>query len=341
MKQSIWIVVLFSLALQCCKKETSECSTPEDSAVELNLPSHFPEIEFPEDNALTEKRIELGRRLFFDTRLSSTNELSCGSCHLQELAFSDGLAVSEGVENRVGTRNAPSLGNVAYQERLFMEGGVPSLELQVLAPIGDENEFDHEVILIEADLQADETLNNLSQIAYNRDIDIYVITRAISAFERTFITANSKYDKYLQGNYSLTQEEELGRQLFFSEELNCAQCHSGHNFTDGDFYNIGLYETYEDEGRFRITNNQTDIGKFKTPSLRNVELTAPYMHNGSIGTLDQVMEHFNSGGVMHENQSELVIPLELSAEEKTSLLAFLYTLTDLEFITNTEFTPLN
>ncbi len=335
------IAVFLILALQCCKPTEPLCPEPLDKAITLDLPAYFPSINFPEDNALTEKRVELGRRLFYDTRLSSDGTVSCGSCHSQDLAFSDGLIVSEGVENRMGFRNAPSLGNVAYQERLFAEGGVPNLEIQALAPIGDENEFDHDVNIIEADLQADEVLNNLSQTAYDREIDIYVVTRALAAFERTLITANSKYDKVMQGQATFTDEEELGRTLFYSEELACGTCHSGHNFSDGDFHNIGIYETYEDEGKFRITNEVEDIGKFKTPSLRNVELTAPYIHNGSVQTLEEVIEHFNSGGMNHENQSELIVPLNLTDNEKSALISFLVTLTDEEFIINPDFNALN
>lgn len=340
MKRFVLIAVVFSFALQCCKKsDTPLCETPQDSPVELILPSHFPPIEFPEDNALTERRIELGRKLFYDTRLSSDGTVSCGTCHLPSLAFTDGLPVSEGVEGRLGFRNAPSLGNVAYQERLFVEGGVPTLEIQVLAPIGDENEFDHDVAIIEADFLADEELNALSLVAYDREIDLYVITRAISAFERTLITSNSKYDKVIQGLETFTTEEETGMNLFFSEELSCGTCHSGHNFTDGDYHNIGLYAEYEDNGRFRLTNDSTDIGKFKTPSLRNVELTAPYMHNGTFQTLDDVLEHFSAGGSNHYNQSELVLPLNLTVEEKNALKSFLNTLTDEEFISNPNFLP--
>ncbi len=325
----------------CCKDdEVSQC-VEADSPYILEIPAHFPAIDFPEDNELTVKRVELGRRLFYDTRLSADNTISCASCHHQELAFSDGLRVSEGIEGRLGKRNAPTLGNVVYQERLFGEGGVPNLEIQILAPIGDENEFAHDVVQIESDLRSDATLNGLSKLAYNREIDIYVITRAISCFERTMITGNSRYDQFLNEGLELTEEEEVGRELFFGEQLKCGTCHSGHNFTDGGFHNIGLYLTYEDEGRYRITNDEADKGKFKTPTLRNIELTAPYMHNGSIGTLEEVVEHFNSGGLGHENQSELVVPLELTEQEKSQLLAFLKSLTDNEFINNPQLKPIN
>ncbi|MFK7757800.1 MAG: cytochrome-c peroxidase [Flavobacteriales bacterium] len=340
MRLTITIALIF-LLVYSCKKANSVHGEDIDRPISLELPDHFPPVIFPEDNALTEKRIELGRRLFYDTRLSRDNSLSCASCHLQEASFTDQLNVSEGIEGRLSHRNAPTLGNVAYQSRLFVEGGVPNLEIQVLSPIGDPNEFDHDVNIIEADLKADPLLNSLSQTAYNRNIDMYVVTRAIASFERTMITGNSKYDHFLLGQAQLTSHEELGRSLFFGSELNCSTCHDGHNFTDGNYHNIGLYEEYEDEGRFRITNDESDKGKMKTPSLRNVELTAPYMHNGSIETLDQVLEHFISGGENHTNKSHLVVPLNLSAAEKSALLAFLKTLTDYEFINNPKFQPLN
>jgi len=339
-KLTVTIALIFLLVFSC-KKSNNLSEEELDRLVSLELPDHFPPVVFPEDNALTEKRIELGRRLFYDTRLSRDNSLSCSSCHLQEAAFTDQLTVSEGIEGRLSHRNAPTLGNVAYQERLFAEGGVPNLEIQVLSPIGDPNEFDHDVNVIEADLQADPVLNSLSQMAYDRNIDMYAVTRALASFERTMITSNSKYDQFLTGKATLTAQEEMGRSLFFSSELNCGTCHSGHNFTDGNYYNIGLYEEYEDEGRFRISNDESDKGKMKTPSLRNVELTAPYMHNGSIETLEQVVEHFSSGGEDHINKSDLVVPLNLSTSEKSALLAFLTTLSDHEFINNPKFQPLN
>jgi len=337
-----WLVIAICAAvLASCKKDEGVKCESTDAPFNLILPSHFPPIEFPEDNELTEKRVELGRRLFYDTRLSGDNSISCGSCHGQASAFTDNLAISEGIEGRVGFRNSPTLGNVAYQERLFGEGGVPNLEIQILAPIGDENEFDHDVSFIETELQADPILNNLSLIAYDRDIDIYAITRAISCFERTMITGGSAYDKHVLGEESLSEDALAGMELFFSDELACSTCHSGHNFTDGGFHNIGLYEIYADEGRFRITSDVGDKGKFKTPSLRNIDLTYPYMHNGSIQTLEQVINHFSSGGISHVNQSELVVPLDLTVSEKDQLLAFLKSLTDVDFLINPDLAPLN
>ncbi len=341
MKKWLFILTCVTAITSCKKEDEVKCETLSDSPYNLVLPSHFPSIEFPDDNELTEKRVELGRRLFYDTRLSADNTLSCASCHDQLSAFTDNLAIAEGIEGRVGFRNSPTLGNVAYQERLFGEGGVPTLEIQILAPIGDENEFDHDVNIIEADLQADPILNDLSQIAYDRDIDIYAITRAIACFERTMITGGSPYDKHILEEEFLEEDEIAGMELFFSDELACATCHSGHNFTDGGFHNIGLYTTYDDDGRFRITNDEADKGKFKTPSLRNIELTYPYMHNGSIQTLEEVINHFNTGGLSHINQSELVVPLELTALEKSQLLAFLKSLTDTSFITNPDLNPIN
>ncbi len=334
MKKTGIVIILISLILVQCQNQAFL-----DDSFYLDLPSHFPPISFPEDNALTKSRVELGRRLFYDTRLSADNTLSCASCHLQRAGFTDQKPLATGIKNRVGKRNAPTLGNVAYQDRLFLEGGVPNLEIQILAPIGDENEFDHDVTVIENDLRADPILNDLSLKAYGKEINIYTITRAIAAFERTLITGNSRYDQFLQGDLELTEEENLGMNLFFSEKLACGTCHSGHNFTDGGFHNIGLYEEYEDEGRFRITNDETDIGKVKTPSLRNVEVTAPYMHNGSIKSLENVIEHFDSGGLGHRNQSEIIVSLNLTDKEKSALIAFFKTLTDHEFLNNPDYGP--
>jgi len=333
------VCVIISV-IGCQKEKIEEECAAVDETFTVIVPDHFPPLPVPADNPLTEARVELGRRLFFDTRMSRNNTISCATCHLQSAAFTDNLAVSVGMDGLLTERNAPSLGNVAYQPRLFAEGGVPNLEIQVLAPIAAENEFDHDVVSIEADLQLDDVLNELSLRAFNRPIDIFTITRSLASFQRTMITGNSRYDQYLTGQVELNESELRGLELFFSDELNCSTCHNGHNFTDGDYHNIGLEEVYADEGRFRITSDENDKGKFKTPSLRNIEKTAPYMHNGSIETLEQVIEHFNTGGLGHQNQSPLVESLSLTDQDKLDLISFLNSLTDESFLNNPEFGPL-
>jgi cytochrome c peroxidase len=311
-----------------------------DSPYILDLPAHFPEPEIPEDNALTQKRVELGKALFYDKRLSRDNSLSCGSCHFQEFAFTDQLPKSIGINGRTGIRNAPTLANVAYRNRLMMDGGVPTLELQIMAPLHDPNEFDFNILEAGQRLNQDDRLRQLSLDAYNREIDPYVIIRAIASFERTIISGNAAWDRYLNGDVSaLSEQAKRGEALFFSERTSCGSCHAGVNLSDERYHNVGLYTLYSDEGRARITMSDSDQGKFKTPSLRNIALTAPYMHDGSLETLRDVLLFFNSGGDHHPGKDKRIRQLNLNEEEIEDLVAFLEALTDNEFIFNPEYQP--
>lgn len=303
------------------------------------IPEGFPNPDFPEDNAFSDARWVLGKKLFYDPILSRTGEISCASCHLASFAFSDTVSFSHGVNNLPGTRNAPTLANVAYHPYFTREGGVPSLEMQVLVPIQEHNEFDFNIIEIADKLKANSDYVAMAMEAYDRTPDHYVITRALATFERSFISGNSLYDQYFfQDNKSvLTEKQKMGMELFFSEKTNCSACHDGFNFTNYSFENNGLYNTYEDSGRFRLTKADEDIARFKVPSLRNIEKTSPYMHDGSINTLAEVIVHYNSGGKNHSNKSALVKPMNLSKEEQEALVAFLISLTDADFINNKKF----
>jgi cytochrome c peroxidase len=300
----------------------------------LQVPDGFPELIFPEGNELTEARWLLGKKLFFDPVLSRDSSISCASCHLPQFAFSDTAAFSPGVDGAPGTRNAPSLANVAYHPYFMREGGVPTLEMQILVPIQEHNEFDFNILLIAERLQGDSLYRAMSQTAYGREPDHFVITRAIACFERTLLSGDSAYDRN-----ELTSAAERGRQLFFGEKTQCSQCHGGFNFTHYAFENNGLYEEYADPGRFRLTGLEQDRALFKVPSLRNVALTAPYMHDGSLGSLKEVVAHYSSGGAAHPNKSPLIRPLGLSAQERADLVAFLESLTDVTFVNNPKFRP--
>ena len=181
----------------------------------------------------------------------------------------------------------------------------------------------------------------LAQEAYGRKMDLYVITRAIAAFERTLISGNSRYDQFFyQGKKdALSEKEKKGMELFFSERLACSICHGGFDFTEYSLENNGLYRDYEDKGRNRVTSKEEDIGKFKVPTLRNVALTAPYMHDGSLKSLEEVIDHYQLGGKGHPNQHPATQGFEISATEKQELLLFLQSLTDEEFIHNPDFLP--
>jgi cytochrome c peroxidase len=338
--KELGIFVVLVVSLFACRKETAEpvIAAPEPL---LAVPTGFPFPEFPAGNELTPARWALGKKLFYDPVLSRDSTLSCASCHHAAKAFSDTVAFSPGVGGLPGTRNSPTLANIGYHPYFTREGGVPTLEMQILVPIQEHNEFDFNILLIAERLKRDTAYVRMSREAYDREPDAFVITRSIACFERTFVSGQSRYDQYFfQGKTSaLTAAEKRGKDLFFSEKTNCSQCHSGFNFTNYTFENNGLYANYPDPGRFRLTELEGDRARFKVATLRNVALTAPYMHDGSLQTLEAVVEHYNSGGQPHPNKSSLVRPLGLSAGEKADLLAFLRSLTDETFVNNPKFRP--
>ena len=301
-----------------------------------NLPSPFSTISFPEDNDYSEERWELGKKLFYDNILSIDSTLSCASCHKSELSFSDDVSFSKGVKDRDGVRNSPSLANVAFHPYFTREGGVPTLEQQVLVPLQEHNEFDFNIVLAGERIAQDSIYVAMSQKAYDRMPDYYVITRALANFERSLISDNSYFDQYHfdAQTDALSNSQKRGMALFYSEKTNCFKCHGGPNFTDYSFQNNGLYENYMDQGRKRLTEMESDEALFKVTSLRNVEVSSPYMHDGSLQTLRDVVDHYDSGGKSHQNKSELIKPLNLTNEQKEDLLAFLLSLTDNEFLTD-------
>jgi len=309
-----------------------EVDAPIINHYNLEIPEGFPEINYPNDNLPNHERIALGKRLFFDPILSRDSTISCSSCHKQEYAFADNKIVSPGIEDRLGNRNSMSLSNVAYYDFFLREGGVPTLEMQVLAPIQDHNEMDFNIIPVAARMKLDSSYVTQSLKAYNREPDAFVITRAISAFERTLISGNSNYDQN-----RMTASERDGKALFFSDSLACSSCHGTFLFTNQGIENNGLYANYADSGRYRLTHLQEDIGKFKVPTLRNIELTAPYMHDGSIESLEEVISHYEVGGKGHFNQSPLIKGFNLTSNERDNLIAFLYSLSDEDFTQNTYF----
>lgn len=313
-----------------------------DEPFKVRVPAGFPEVQFPADNEPTKLRVELGRRLFYDNRLSADETMNCGSCHVLSAAFTDGRTTSEGLLGIAGKRNAPTLVNLAWMKRFMMEGGVPTLETQALAPLHDSAEMGSNMMLAVAKLNRDPLLVEMSRAAYGRDtIDPFVITRALACFQRTFMSGDSRYDRFLQGKTDqMNEQERKGMDLFFSAQTHCSECHSSVFFTDMDYHNIGLQETYSDEGKARATHRDEDVGRFKTPTLRNIQLTAPYMHDGSMKSLEDVIAFYNAGGLNHRNKDARIQPLHLTAQQQSDLLAFLTTLTDWNFVQNTDFLPL-
>jgi len=328
--------VITAIFLNSCTQDKS--FEFNDTPYNIDYPPGFPAMDIPDGKELTLLRVELGRQLFFDKRLSRDSSVSCGSCHFQQNAFSDFKSKSIGINNATGFRNSPSLANIGYHPYLFRDGGATTLETQILVPIEDEHEMGFSVPEVIDRLKQDTQYNLYAMKAYKRSFDAFVLTRAIAAFERTMISGNSRYDQFSNGNSNaLNDSEKRGKDLFFSTQTKCSECHTGFDFTDYSFKNIGLYETYADSGRERITLIPSDKGKFKTPSLRNIEVTAPYMHDGSMTTLEDVIEHFNQGGKNHVNKDTLISPLNLTTQQKTDLVNFLKSLTDNTFINNPAF----
>ncbi len=316
----------------CSHDQNTDTANPEtgEAIYVWHLPSTFDSLPpVPQDNQMSRARIRLGEALFFDPRLSADGRISCGSCHRPEFAFADTTPVSIGVHGRRDKRNAPSLLNVAYQKRLFMEGGVPSLELQALGPADNPDEMGMLLSDAVSKIAQDRTYTEMAKAAYGGSMDTRTAAYALAAFQRSLISAGSPYDAFLAGDsLVLDPSQRRGMTLFFSEQTACSTCHSGFLFTDQGYHNIGLAETYADPGRGRLTHAPQDDGSFKTPSLRNVAITAPYMHDGSIETLREVIEFFDSGGHPHPNLDQRIKPLGLSDQDKTDMANFLGALTD-------------
>lgn len=314
-KLFLWVLPALVVALSCSESEK-------------NLV--LGKIPFPKDNPITPDKIAFGKRLFFDVRLSRNNQISCATCHQPEKAFTDGVSKSKGVFGRIALRNAPSLLNSAYSKSYMYDGEIKSLEEQVLVPLQDHFEMGSSMREVLQKLSKDTEYKRLAKSIFNRELDAYVITRAISTYERSLISQNSKFDQYLMGQKELLSANELAGWLLFSKKLYCTQCHSGANFTNYQVLSNGLYADYgSDQGRYRIHGLEKDKGTFKVPSLRNVSLTAPYMHDGSIQTLREVISHYSKGGADFVNKSPIIKPFELTDLEISQLESFLRTLTDI------------
>ena len=331
-----WLVATFFVLASCSKEEN--IPNPKFEYSQL-IPSGFPMPAIPTDNEPTPERIALGKALFYDPVLSADSTKSCASCHRQSLSFADDVAFSEGIMARKGTRNAPSLANVAYQQKLLREGGLSTLEMQVLVPVQEHNEFDFNLLQVAKKLRTNTVYVDMAKKAYNREPDEYVITRAIACFERTLLSGNSPYHQYLlqQKTDAMTPSAIRGMEMFFGDKLKCGSCHEGWLLTNQGYANNGLYLQYSDPGRKRLTGKDEDDAVFKIPSLLNVSLTAPYMFDGSLPTLSDVIDHYASGGFAHVNKDANVRPFTLTLSEKADLIAFLQSLTDTDFVKNPDF----
>jgi len=329
------LLFVFSLALWL----STSCKPGNADA--LIIPKGWPVPNIPDDKAVNEERILLGRKLFYDPILSLNQNVSCASCHKPELAFADSVPVSSGANEKFGNRNTPGLFNVAWYPHFLAEGGVSTLELASIAPIHNESEMDFNIGDAVTRLANDEVYRQLFHVAYDTLPSTYTLVRALGAFQRSLISGNSPYDRYLLGEKTaISESARRGMKLFFSDSLACSSCHSGFLFTDFGFHNLGL-PANEDPGRFLLTSKPADRGRFRTPSLRNAALSAPYMHNGSIRTLNEVIRFYEAGGGESENKSEQIRPFRLSDDERADVLAFLNSLTDSSAIHNADYLPLD
>jgi cytochrome c peroxidase len=360
MKKPFVIITLIIFVISCCKP-TDEINDSDltnilynPQAYTLNAPSSFPKMEIPADNPLTTEGVELGRRLFFDPILSRDSTMSCGSCHAPEFAFTDGKAVSRGVDGIDGSRSAMSLENIGYVTKgLFWDGRVKTLEDQALLPIEDPIElhtiWDKVIEKLKNHKDYPERFRKAFGIISKNDMSKTLAVKAIAQFERTLISGNAKVDKILRREDFFTDDELDGYQLFFNAagapDAQCGHCHTSPFYSANDYFNNGLDEaltlnSFKDKGLGGVTNKLFDNGKFRAPSLRNIELTAPYMHDGRFKTLEEVIEHYASGGHYAENVDPFIPQIKdikLTPKQKKQILLFLKTLTDTSFTKNPAF----
>lgn len=278
-------------------------------------------VPVPVMNPMTDEKAELGKKLFFDNRLSGNNQLSCMSCHNPDKGWTDGRKVAIGTDNQKGTRNTPTIINAAYYKELFLDGRVESLEEQALEPIKNPIEMNQDIHELVKELKEAPEYVQLFNKAFDEDISAENIAKALASFERTIIQRNTPFDRYMAGdNDALTEQQKWGMQLF-ADEGNCMTCHAGPTFTDNDYDNIGIESG--DLGRFLETAIQEDKGKFRTTQLRDLKYTAPYLHDGSLETLEDVVELYDKGEHPNVFVSVDIQPLHLTEDEKAALVAFI------------------
>ncbi len=356
MKQplSFWylnLIVFLLFFSSGCSKEKALPSLTLIHPIKLAIPSNFPQLPDNLNNPLTNEGVALGRLLFFETRLSGNNSISCSSCHRPELAFSDAVAQTNvGATGIPLPRNSSALINLAWNGNgLLWDGAAISLETQATLPIIDLHEMNQKLPELEVELKQLPDYVSRFRLVFNDEIKAELIVKALAQFQRTLISSNSKYDQFIrkENGITLTQIEQDGLILF---KVKCSSCHAGELFTDHNFHNNGIDGSFTNQaldkvflGRNRITNDLNDLGKFKTPTLRNINLTEPYMHDGRFITLEQVLNHYSNevkssptlDPILIQNNGK--VGINLSNEEKTAIIAFLKTLNDYTFTSNKNF----
>lgn len=292
-----------------------------NSAGNAAEPAGLPAVPVPADNPSTPEKIALGKQLYFDGRLSADMKVSCATCHDPAKGFSNGESFATGVEGKMGGRNSPTVINTAYQKFQFWDGRAKTLEEQALGPIQNPIEMNMKLGDVVDRLNKIEGYKNQFQKVFGTDVTADGIGKAIAAYERTVLSGDAPYDKFKAGDATASSESaQRGMKLFFGK-ANCSACHAGPNFTDNAFHNIGI--PGNDEGRFAISKQAGDKGSFKTPTLREIARSAPYMHDGSLKTLEDVLEHYNKGGTPNDQLDEEIFPLKLSKEQLADLVTFL------------------
>ena len=346
MKKFILFISL-GLLFSCSSNDSDYQDIDEvNEAYQLQIPTNFPELKYNfQNNPLTTKGIELGRELFYDGRLSSNNQVSCAFCHEQKDAFTHhGHDLSHGVDDKIGKRNTPAIQNLAFSTEYFFDGASNNLEMVSISPIYNELEMNENLPSIISKIETDPKYIKLFQLAFpDQKISSQNMLKALAQFMTVMISSNSKYDKYVRNEAGgdFTSDEKAGLALF---KQNCASCHATDLFTDHSFRNNGLPPNprLNDLGREEVSGNSADRYKFKVPSLRNVALTAPYMHDGRFGSLQSVLNFYDNGMVDSETIDSVLkngstLGISLNPKEKEQLIAFLKTLTDHDFITNAQF----
>lgn len=287
-------------------------------------------VPVPTGNGRHTAKIELGKQLFFDGRLSRNNHVSCAYCHIPGSGFSDPHPTSLGVDDLIGGRQAPTVLNTAFSPLLFWDGRARSLEEQALGPIQNPIEMAETLEHLVAKLQTVKGYRRQFRNVFGTEISSQGIAKAIAAFARTLISTNSAFDQYSLGNKQAMNQAAIRGMALFKGKARCILCHNGPNFTDNRFHNLGVPQVGPlkvDLGRYDVTRQERDKGAFKTPTLRSILETAPYMHDGVFLNLEEVVEFLDKGGGANSNLSPLMKPLGLTQEEKADLLAFLEALT--------------
>lgn len=291
------------------------------------IPKGLVPIIWPVDNPYTAEKAELGWLLFFDKRLSADGTVSCASCHDPKHAFGDGAPVSTGIRGQKGGRSAPTVINRAYSVEQFWDGRAATFEEQAKGPIANPIEMGntHQAV-VQALRKVPGYRERFKKVFGKDDVTIDEVAKAITTFERTVLSGNAPYDRFKAGDKTaLTPAQQEGMKVFFSDNARCDSCHEGINFTNGKFANIGIGMDKKDPdlGRFNVTKRESDKGAFKTPTLREIAHTAPYMHDGSMKTLEEVVEHYDKGGIKNPTLHQDVRPLKLSPQDKKNLVEFL------------------